>query len=105
VQNGYNLADRSDQALFDSCAADRVPYVPFFPLGSAFGIGNAVLAAPAVVTTARRLGITPAQLALAWLLQRSANVLLIPGTSSLSHARENLAAAAVHLDDEAFADL
>jgi aryl-alcohol dehydrogenase-like predicted oxidoreductase len=64
-----------------------------------------VLTAPAVVTSATRLGITPAQVALAWLLQRSPNVLLIPGTSSLSHARENLAAAAVQLDDEALADL
>jgi pyridoxine 4-dehydrogenase len=105
VQNGYNLADRSDQRLFDSCAADGVPYVPFFPLGSAFGIENTVLTAPAVVTSATRLGITPAQVALAWLLQRSPNVLLIPGTSSLSHARENLAAAGPKLDDEALADI
>jgi pyridoxine 4-dehydrogenase len=105
VQNGYNLADRSDQRLFDSCAADGVPYVPFFPLGSAFAIENTVLTAPAVVTSATRLGITPAQVALAWLLQRSPNVLLIPGTSSLSHARENLAAAAAKLDDQALADL
>jgi pyridoxine 4-dehydrogenase len=60
-----------------------------------------VLTAPAVVNSATRLGITPAQVALAWLLRRSPNVLLIPGTSSLSHARENLAAAAVQLDDEA----
>jgi len=105
VQNGYNLADRSDQRLFDSRAADGVPYVPFFPLGSAFAVENTVLTAPAVVTSATRLGITPAQVALAWLLQRSPNVLLIPGTSSLSHARENLAAAAVQLDDEALADV
>ena len=91
--------------LFDSCAADGVPYVPFFPLGSAFATGNTVLTAPAVVTSAARLGVTPAQVALAWLLQRSPNVLLIPGTSSLSHARENLAAAAVKLDDQALADI
>jgi pyridoxine 4-dehydrogenase len=105
VQNGYNLADRSDQKLFDACAADGVPYVPFFPLGSAFAIENTVLTAPAVVTSATRLGITPAQVALAWLLQRSPNVLLIPGTSSLSHARENLAAAAVKLDDQALSGI
>ena len=105
VQNGYNLADRSDQGVFDSCAADGVPYVPFFPLGSAFGIGKPVLTAPAVLTSAARLGVTPAQVALAWLLQRSPNVLLIPGTSSFAHARENLAAAAVELDDQALADI
>jgi aryl-alcohol dehydrogenase-like predicted oxidoreductase len=105
VQNGYNLADRSDQRLLDICAADGVPYVPFCPLGSAFAIENTVLTAPAVLTSAMRLGITPAQVALAWLLQRAPNVLLIPGTSSLSHARENLAAAAVQLDDEALADI
>jgi aryl-alcohol dehydrogenase-like predicted oxidoreductase len=78
---------------------------PFFPLGSAFAIENTALTAPAVVTSATRLGITPAQVALAWLLQRSPNVLLIPGTSSLSHARENLAAAAVKLDHQALADI
>src|SRR3984957_12190971 len=91
VQNGYNLADRSDQGVFDSCAADGVPYVPFFPLGSAFGIGKPVLTAPAVLTSAARLGVTPAQVALAWLLQRSPNVLLIPGSSSFGHAREHRA--------------
>jgi pyridoxine 4-dehydrogenase len=64
-----------------------------------------VLTAPAVVTSATRLGITPAQVALAWLLQRSPNVLLIPGTSSLAHARENLAATAVKLDDQALAGI
>jgi pyridoxine 4-dehydrogenase len=105
VQNGYNLADRSDQRLFDSCAADGVPYVPFCPLGSAFAVENTVLTDPAVVTSGTRLGITPAQVALAWLLQRSPNVLLIPGTSSLSHARENLAAAAVKLDAQVLADI
>ena len=105
VQNGYNLADRSDQALFDSCAADGVPYVPFFPLGSAFAVGNTVLTAPGVVASATRLGLTRAQVALAWLLQQSPNVLLIPGTSSLAHARENLAAGAVQLDDQALADI
>jgi pyridoxine 4-dehydrogenase len=105
VQNGYNLADRSDQRLLDSCAADGVPYVPFCPLRSPFTIENTVLTAPGVVTSAGRLGITPAQVALAWLLQRSPNVLLIPGTSSLAHARENLAATAVQLDDKALADI
>src|ERR1700677_4218115 len=92
VQNAYNLADRSDQAVFDACQADGVPYVPFFPLGSAFHPENPVLGAPAVKETARRLDATPAQLALAWLLHLAPNVLLIPGTSSLEHLEENLAA-------------
>jgi aryl-alcohol dehydrogenase-like predicted oxidoreductase len=105
VQNGYNLADRSDQGLFDACAADGVPYAPFFPLGSAFAVGKAVLTAPGVVASAARLGITRAQMALAWLLQRSPTVLLIPGTSSLAHARENLAVTALELDDQALGDI
>ncbi len=99
VQNAYNLADRSDHELFDACAAEDVAYVPFFPLGSAFQPDNPVLTAPGVVATAARLGVTPAQVALAWLLRRSANVLLIPGTSSLEHLRDNLAAADLALDD------
>jgi pyridoxine 4-dehydrogenase len=101
VQNAYNLADRSDQALVDACAADGVPYVPFFPLGSAFHPDKPVLTAPAVVATANRLGATTAQVALAWLLQQSPNLLLIPGTSSLTHLRENLAAAELGLDARA----
>jgi pyridoxine 4-dehydrogenase len=105
VQNAYNLADRSDEALVDACAADGVPYVPFFPLGSAFHPDKPVLNAPAVVVTADRLGATTAQVALAWLLQRSPNLLLIPGTSSPTHLRENLAAAELELDDQAVAEI
>jgi pyridoxine 4-dehydrogenase len=105
VQNAYNVADRLDQALFDSCAADGVPYVPFFPLGSAFQLENPVLTAPAVVSVASRLGVTSAQVALAWLLSRSPNVLLISGTSSLAHLRENLGSAELVLDDEALVDI
>jgi aryl-alcohol dehydrogenase-like predicted oxidoreductase len=101
VQNAYNVTGRHDQALFDACRADAVPYVPFFPLGSAFMADNPVLAAPAVVETARRLEATAAQVALAWLLARAPTVLLIPGTSSLSHLEENLAAGDLVLDDEA----
>jgi pyridoxine 4-dehydrogenase len=98
VQNPYNLVDRSDQDLFDACVADGVPYVPFFPLGSAFNADNPVLGAPAVREAAQRLGVTPAQVALAWLLHLAPNVLLIPGTSSLAHLAENLAAAGLRLD-------
>jgi aryl-alcohol dehydrogenase-like predicted oxidoreductase len=103
VQNLYNLADLSGQAVFDACRSDGVPFVPFFPLGSAFNDENPVLGAPAVVTTAERVGATPAQVALAWSLQRAPTVLLIPGTSSLSHLEENLGAAELVLDDEALA--
>jgi aryl-alcohol dehydrogenase-like predicted oxidoreductase len=101
VQNAYNLADRSDQAVFDACQADGVPYVPFFPLGSAFHPQNPVLGAPAVKEAASRLGATPAQVALAWLLHLAPNVLLIPGTSSLEHLDENLAAGELVLDQAA----
>jgi aryl-alcohol dehydrogenase-like predicted oxidoreductase len=105
VQNAYSVADRSDQAVFDACAADGVPYVPYFPLGSAFLPDKPVLSHPAVVASAERLRVTPAQVALAWLLQRSPNVLLIPGTSSLEHLKQNLAADDVELDEEALAAL
>jgi pyridoxine 4-dehydrogenase len=101
VQNAYNLADRSDQPVFDACRADGVPYVPFFPLGSAFHPDNPVLGSAMVKEAASRLGATPAQIALAWLLHQAPTVLLIPGTSSLSHLEENLAAADVTLDDAA----
>ncbi|HEV8065279.1 MAG TPA: oxidoreductase [Acidimicrobiales bacterium] len=98
VQNAYNLVSRDGSDLFEVCVADGVPFVPFFPLGSAFSADNAVLQAPAVRQTAARLGATPAQIALAWLLALAGNVLLIPGTSSLVHLAENLAAAEVELD-------
>jgi pyridoxine 4-dehydrogenase len=101
VQNAYNVADRSGQDVFDACAADGVPYVPFFPLGSAFMPDRPVLTHPAVVEVAARLGHLPSQVALAWLLEVSPNVLLIPGTSSLGHLEENLAAAEVELDQAA----
>ncbi len=105
VQNAYNAAQRSDQPVFDACAADGVPYVPFFPLGSAFAAGNPVLGAPAVRRAAGRLGVTPVQVALAWLLALAPNVLLIPGTSSLAHLEENLAAASITLDQAALDEL
>jgi pyridoxine 4-dehydrogenase len=105
VQNAFNLVDRSGQDVFDACRADGVPYVPFFPLGSAFNAENPVLQAPAVQATARRLEATPAQVALAWLLHQAPTVLLIPGTSSLRHLEENLAAADLALDGEAIDSL
>jgi aryl-alcohol dehydrogenase-like predicted oxidoreductase len=105
VQNAYSVADRSDQVVFDACAEDGVPYVPYFPLGSAFLPDKPVLSHPAVRSTSERLEVTPAQVALAWLLQRGPNVLLIPGTSSLGHLEENLTAADLVLDAEALAAL
>jgi aryl-alcohol dehydrogenase-like predicted oxidoreductase len=101
VQNPYNLVDTPDSDVFEACRTDGIPFVPFFPLGSAFNAENPVLTEPSVVATALRLGVTPAQIALAWLLLLAPNVLLIPGTSSPAHLEENLAAAEVVLDAEA----
>lgn len=92
VQNMYNLAHRQDDALIDELAADDIAYVPFFPLG-----GFSPLQSEALSTVARRLGAAPMSVALAWLLQRSPNILLIPGTSSVEHLRENVAGAALAL--------
>ena len=100
VQNHYNVAHRNDDALIDRLAADRIAYVPFFPLG-----GFTPLQSSTLSDVAMRLGATPMQVALAWLLRRAPNVLLIPGTSSLAHLRENLTAATLRLSDEAFATL
>jgi aryl-alcohol dehydrogenase-like predicted oxidoreductase len=97
VQNAFNLADRSDVDVLDACRADAVAYVPYFPLGSAFNANNPVLGNLSVQAVAQRLGVTPSQVALAWLLHVGDNVLLIPGTSSLEHLEENLAAAQVVL--------
>jgi pyridoxine 4-dehydrogenase len=95
VQNQYNLAHRHDDALIDLLAAQGIAYVPFFPLG-----GFTPLQSTTLSDVATRLGATPMQVALAWLLQRAPNILLIPGTSSLGHLRENLAAADLHLSGE-----
>ena len=92
VQNHYNVAHRDDDALIDELAAAGAAYVPFFPLG-----GFTPLQSTALSEVAGRLRVTPMQAALAWLLQRAPNILLIPGTASLVHLRENLAAAAIEL--------
>ena len=100
VQNMYNLVHRQDDALIDALARDGIPYVPFFPLG-----GFSPLQSDALSSVARDLGATPMAVAIAWLLRRSPNILLIPGTSSVKHVRENLAAADLVLPDEALASL
>lgn len=97
VQNAYNLAHRTDDALIDDLARDAIAYVPFFPLGGFNPLQSSTLS-----DVARRLGATPMQVALAWLLRRAPNILLIPGTSSLAHLRENLAVAELDLPDDAF---
>ena len=105
VQNAFNLADRSDLEVLDACRVDGVAYVPYFPLGSAFNANNPVLGNLSVQAVAQRLGATPAQVALAWLLYAGDNVLLIPGTSSLEHLEENLASAQVVLTDADLASI
>jgi aryl-alcohol dehydrogenase-like predicted oxidoreductase len=105
VQNAFSVADRSAQAVVDACGEDNVAFVPFFPLGSAFSPSNPVLGAAAVKQTAERTGATPAQVALAWLLALAPHILLIPGTSSLTHLEENLAVADIHLDSESMTAL
>jgi pyridoxine 4-dehydrogenase len=102
VQNLLNRNDRQSMPVLEECHAGGIAFVPFFPLGSGFARGgSAVQASPAVVSTAARLHVTPAQVALAWLLDLSPEVLLIPGTSSISHLEENLAVADIELDAEA----
>jgi pyridoxine 4-dehydrogenase len=100
VQNHYNLVHRGDDALIDDLAQAGIAYVPFFPLGGFNPLQSAVL-----TDVANRLEATPLQVALAWLLQRSANILLIPGTSSVSHLHDNIAAAALELPEDAIAEL
>jgi len=100
VQNLYNLAHRFDDAFIDNLAAQGIAYVPFFPLG-----GFSPLQSAELDEVAKERGATPMQVALAWLLQRSPNILLIPGTSSVGHLRENLAAAALEIPAETIAKL
>jgi pyridoxine 4-dehydrogenase len=100
VQNQYNLAHRGDDALIDTLAAQGIAYVPFFPLG-----GFSPLQSNTLTRVAETLGATPMQVALAWLLRRAPNILLIPGTSSRTHLRENVAAGALQLDAAALAAL
>lgn len=100
VQNMYNLVHRNDDTLIDALARDGIPYVPFFPLG-----GFSPLQSDAQSAVAAELDATPMQVAIAWLLRRSPNILLIPGTSSVAHLRENMKAANLVLSDDVMAKL
>ena len=100
VQNQYNLAHRHDDALIDDLAKQNIAYVPFFPLGGFSPLQSQILS-----DIAARLNLTPMQVALAWLLQRAPNILLIPGTSSVAHLHENIAASAVTLSADVVAEL
>lgn len=100
VQNMYNIANRQDDALIDQLAEQGIAYVPFFPLG-----GFNPLQSSTLQRVADQLGATPIQVALAWLLQRSPNILLIPGTSSIKHLHENLAVTELELSDDVIAEL
>ena len=100
VQNEYNIAHRADDAMIDALARDGIAYVPFFPLG-----GFTPLQSSTLSDVATSLGATPMQVALAWLLQRSPNILLIPGTSSVAHLRENMAAEKLHLSEKVLSTL
>ncbi|GAB3887399.1 hypothetical protein GCM10027612_26180 [Microbispora bryophytorum subsp. camponoti] len=100
VQNMYNLAHRHDDELIDELAEQGIAYVPFFPLG-----GFSPLQSSALSAVAARLHATPMSVALAWLLRRSPNILLIPGTSSVAHLRENVAGVGLSLSDEDLAEL
>ena len=100
MQNFYNIANRNDDGLVDSLAAKGIAYVPFFPLGGFTPLQSSILS-----DVAGRLRATPMQVAQAWLLQRSPNILLIPGTSSVAHLRENLAACELTLSPEIFTEL
>ena len=105
VQNPLNLADRASMPVLEECSARGIAFVPFFPLGSGFGQANPVLTNEHLLSTADRLGHTPAQIALAWLLGLASNVLVIPGTSSVRHLEQNVAAADIKLDEHTQAQL
>jgi pyridoxine 4-dehydrogenase len=105
VQNPFSLVDQHDADVLDLCAERGIAYVPYFPLGSAFPGMPKVVDNPAVKAVAERVGASPAQVGLAWLLAHRPNVLLIPGTSSLAHLEENLAVADIELSAADLADL
>jgi pyridoxine 4-dehydrogenase len=106
VQNAYSVVNRSGEDVLELCMEHEIAFVPYFPLGSAFSGGPGQLARdPAIAAVAQRRGSTPTQVALAWLLARYERMLLIPGTSSVAHLEQNMAAAEIELDESDLAEL
>jgi aryl-alcohol dehydrogenase-like predicted oxidoreductase len=106
VQNAYSVVNRSGEDVLELCIEREIAFVPYFPLGSAFSGGPRQLAQdPVIAGVAQRRGISPTQVALAWLLHRYERMLLIPGTSSVEHLEQNMAVAEVELDEEDLAEL
>ncbi|MEU7486941.1 aldo/keto reductase [Streptomyces sp. NPDC042319] len=105
VQNAYSLVARDDEDMLRLCLQEGIAWVPYFPLGSAFAGMPKVTDEPAVLTAARDLGVTPAQVALAWLLHHAPNVLLIPGTANAEHLEANVAVGAITLDEQTLSTL
>jgi aryl-alcohol dehydrogenase-like predicted oxidoreductase len=105
VQNAYSLLDRSQEAALELCADERIAWVPFFPLGSALPLVPSVVEDPVVLAVAAQIGLTPAQVGLAWLLAHSPNTLLIAGTRSISHLEQNVAVEEIELPADALARL
>ena len=101
VQNLYNLSDRSAESVLEFCEANNLAFIPWYPIGS----GELVHKGTPLDSLAKQKGLTPAQLALAWLLKRSPVILPIPGTSTVAHLEENIAAASVHLSEAEFTQL
>jgi aryl-alcohol dehydrogenase-like predicted oxidoreductase len=105
VQNAYSLVSREDEAMLELAAAADIAWIPFFPLGGAFAGFPKVIEQPAVVAAAKRLGVTPAQIGLAWLLHHDSHILLIPGTADIAHLGVNVAAGAIELDQSTMTEL
>ena len=105
VQNAYSLVSRDDEAMLELAAAENIAWVPFFPLGGAFAGFPKVTEQPVVAAAATRLGVTPAQVGLAWLLHHSPNILLIPGTADIAHLDTNVAAGTIEFDEATMAAL
>ena len=105
MQNAYSLVSRESEALLQLCLANGVAWTPFYPLGGGAIGGPKVVDQLKVQEVAARLGVTPMQVGLAWLLRHAPNILLIPGTTSVGHLEQNLAAASVELDEKAMTDL